>query len=77
MPTVLTQYPKDDDWSRLSELNRRPSNYESDALPTELSRLGKRENCGVFAPFRTIRRRSLRCQAAESGVESDQMNVTE
>jgi hypothetical protein len=29
-------------WSRLSELNRRPSNYESDALPTELSRLGSR-----------------------------------
>jgi hypothetical protein len=26
-------------WSRLPELNRRPSNYESDALPTELSRL--------------------------------------
>ena len=25
-------------WSRLPELNRRPSNYESDALPTELSR---------------------------------------
>jgi hypothetical protein len=28
-------------WSRLPELNRRPSNYESDALPTELSRLKK------------------------------------
>ena len=28
-------------WSRLPELNRRPSNYESDALPTELSRLFK------------------------------------
>ena len=32
-------------WSRLPELNRRPSNYESDALPTELSRLkAKRSN---------------------------------
>ncbi len=29
----------EDLWSRLPELNRRPSNYESDALPTELSRL--------------------------------------
>ncbi len=29
-------------WSRLPELNRRPSNYESDALPTELSRLFKK-----------------------------------
>src|SRR2546430_10692261 len=29
-------------WSRLPELNRRPSNYESDALPTELSRLSER-----------------------------------
>jgi hypothetical protein len=28
-------------WSRLPELNRRPSNYESDALPTELSRLNE------------------------------------
>jgi hypothetical protein len=30
-------------WSRLPELNRRPSNYESDALPTELSRPGGQE----------------------------------
>ena len=35
-------------WSRLPELNRRPSNYESDALPTELSRLFKRNARCVF-----------------------------
>jgi hypothetical protein len=31
-------------WSRLPELNRRPSNYESDALPTELSRPKRRNS---------------------------------
>ena len=35
-------------WSRLPELNRRPSNYESDALPTELSRPFKR-NASAFS----------------------------
>ena len=41
-------------WSRLPELNRRPSNYESDALPTELSRLRL---------HLTIRIGSFECQA--------------
>ena len=36
---VKVCFVNDFDWSRLPELNRRPSNYESDALPTELSRL--------------------------------------
>jgi hypothetical protein len=34
-------------WSRLPELNRRPSNYESDALPTELSRLSSEREVRV------------------------------
>ena len=53
-------------WSRLPELNRRPSNYESDALPTELSRLRMQslESC-LRARDCTIRMRSLQCQAGE------------
>jgi len=31
------------EWSRLPDLNRRPADYESAALPTELSRLTKRQ----------------------------------
>src|SRR4030095_7555453 len=51
-------------WSRLPELNRRPSNYESDALPTELSRL-RLERQRDRETFCTIRTASLRCQARE------------
>src|ERR1051325_8507713 len=39
---IVVQIPIN--WSRLPELNRRPSNYESDALQTELSRLRRELN---------------------------------
>ncbi len=35
---------KEKEWSRLSDSNRRPADYKSTALPTELSRHKKRSN---------------------------------
>src|SRR5882762_4278155 len=51
-------------WSRLPELNRRPSNYESDALPTELSRLRMHSLEPNAKRVCTIRMRAFECQAA-------------
>ena len=36
-------------WCRLRDLNPRPSDYKSDALPTELSRLNKEYNTRKYS----------------------------
>lgn len=50
-------------WSRLPELNRRPTDYESVALPTELSRLILRCDSEVLRRRRNTSVARLMCNA--------------
>ena len=60
---------RDLEWSRPSDLNRRPFDYESNALPTELGRLngGNSRRIGTKAEFQNILFRIGLCQGSGSG----------
>ena len=58
-PTEFVRFADLEDWSRWPDLNRRPADYESAALPTELQRLsgeGPQEQGGArfYSPLPTV-----------------------